>query len=55
MREESVVLSLTAYANIAVFIGHQCRAADLHGGTLSFSFWTDCCVYYYLVLLYNTL
>ncbi len=49
-----MVPSLTAYANIATFIGHQCRAADLHGGPLSFSFLMDCCLYYYLVWPYNT-
>ncbi len=31
-REKSMVLSLTAYADTATFIGHHCRAADFLSG-----------------------
>lgn len=52
-REESMPLSLTAYANIATFIGSQCRVAGLHRGLLSFGIMINCCLYYYLVWSYN--
>lgn len=43
------LFNLTACASVATFVGHQCRAAYLHPGMMSFTLWTYFHVYYYLV------